>query len=692
MVPQHPHTPYPALDIQVLLLFILLWMGTASAHDQEEVTVLEEVQVVGERPIAASSNRIILNEDILLQPQGRPADLLRLAPGLITLEHSGGAGKADQFLLRGFDADHGTDLALHVDGMPINMRSHAHGQGYGDINFIIPETIEEITVKKGPYHVEYGDFATAGAANYVTRETVPQTIVQSAGGNFNTQRHLFMTSPTQDRFRTLFAGEFYYTDGPYDFVNRNTRYNGLAKLTFDPSATSQLSVTFTQYYARWNGAGQIPLREVTSGGLDRFGSLDPSEGGKSVRSTGRLDYHYDLPGGGTAFANLWAQYYYLSLYTNFTYFLNDPVNGDGIEQTDRRWLTGSDVGYRQTFRLFDREGILTAGLQTRFDKIRVRLGTQQKRSSLAITQESDIFEASYSPYLKMDLQFRPWLRFVGGGRLDVFTYNVNDRCGTDCSVRPNGTASDSITSGKANLILGPWAGTEFFMNAGTGFHSNDARDVVLNPSAATLTRAIGYEVGIRSQPWTWTEFLATAWLLDLGSELVFVGDEGTTERRGKTRRLGTEISTRITPLEWLSIRGDITYTHAEFRKTGDSVPLAPQFTAFSSVTARLPIGLSGMLQMLTVGSRAGTEDNRVKLEPFTIFDLVLRYKIPLVPPTERLEAFLSIRNLTNTDWRQAQFVYESRLPGEPAGGVSDIHFVPGTPRMFMGGLTWFWSA
>lgn len=671
------------------VLFNLCWAGWASGHDQEEVTILEEVQVVGERPIAASSNRIIPNKDILLQPQGRPADLLRLAPGLITLEHSGGAGKADQFLLRGFDADHGTDLALHVDGMPINMRSHAHGQGYGDINFIIPETIEEITVKKGPYHVEYGDFATAGAANYVTRESVPDTVLQAGGGSFNTQRYLFMTSPTHDRFRTLFAGEFYYTDGPYDFVNRNTRYNGLAKLTFDPSASSRLSVTFTQYYARWNGSGQIPLREVEDGSLDRFGSLDPSEGGKSVRSTGRLDYHYDFPGGGTAFANLWAQYYYLSLYTNFTFFLNDPVNGDGIEQTDRRWLTGSDVGYRQIFRLLNYEGTMTAGLQTRFDQIQVRLGTQQKRSSLAITQESDIFEASYSPYLKLDLQFLPWMRFVGGGRVDVFTYNVKDRCGADCSERPNGTASNAIASGKANLVFGPWYQTEFFLNFGTGFHSNDARDAVENPSTNSLTRAIGYELGIRSQPWTWTEFLATAWLLDLDSELVFVGDEGTTEPRGKTRRLGTEFSARLTPMEWLSIRGDITYTHAEFRKTGDAVPLAPEFTAFSSVTAHLPIGLSGTLQMLTVGSRAGTEDNHVKLEPFTIFDLVLRYKIPLAPPTGRLEAFFSIRNLTDTDWRQAQFYYESRLPGEPAAGVADIHFVPGTPRMFMGGLMWF---
>ena len=686
-VQQLPSRQY-AVYLTTVAFFGLLSPDSASAHDQEDVTVLEEMQVVGERPVAASSARIILNEDILLQPQGRPADLLRLAPGLITLEHSGGAGKADQFLLRGFDADHGTDLALHVDGMPINMRSHAHGQGYADLNFIIPETIEEIVVKKGPYHVEYGDFATAGAANYVTREWVPHTVAQSGGGEFNTQRHLFMTSPTRDRFRTLLAGEFYYTDGPYDFVNRNTRYNGLAKLTFDPSATSKLSMTFTQHYGRWNGSGQIPLREVESGQLDRFGSLDPSEGGKSVRSTGRLDYHYDLPGGGTAFAKLWAQYYYLSLFTNFTFFLNDPVNGDGIEQTDRRWLTGGDLGYRHTFRLFNHKGLMTAGLQTRFDKARVRLGTQRKRDALTITQESDIFEASYSPYLKLDLQLLPWLRFVGGGRVDVFTYHVNDRCGTGCSIRPDGTASDAIASGKANVIFGPWAQTEFFMNVGTGFHSNDARNVVLNSSATTVPRATGYELGIRSKPWIWAEFLVTFWLLDLQSELVFVGDEGTTEPRGKTRRPGTELSARISPVEWLSIRGDITYTDAEFRKTGDSVPLAPEFTAFSSVTTHFPFGLSSTLQMLTVGSRAATENRSVSLEPFTIFDLIFRYKIPVSPPVGRLEAFLSIRNLTDTDWRQAQFFYESRLPGEPAGGVFDIHFVPGTPRMFMGGLTW----
>ena len=669
----------------------LLLPMQGEAHPPENVQTLPAIVVKGERSMAASSDRIIPGRDIVLQPQGRPAELLRLVPGLITLEHSGGAGKADQFLLRGFDGDHGTDLALHVDNMPVNLRSHAHGQGYADLNFIIPETIQEIIVKKGPYHVEYGDFATAGAVDYVTRDVIPETTLQTSGGQFNTQRHLFMTSPVQDDVRTLFAGEFYYTDGPFIHANRNVRYNGLAKVSFDPTAESRLRVTLTQHYGRWNGSGQVPLREVRAGRLDRFGAIDPSEGGETARTTARLDYHYDFAPDRKAFAKVWAQYYQLSLFTNFTFLLDDAVNADGIEQNDRRWAYGGDVGYQQVVRMLGRDVMATIGLQTRIDDARVRLGTQRKRNALAITQESDIWEASYSPYLKLDLEVFPWLRVVGGGRADVFTFDVDDRCGDACTLRPEGRTTDVIGSLKGNLIFGPWAETELFLHVGTGFHSNDARDVVANYAADTLPRAIGYETGLRTRPWDWAEVIATLWLLDLESELVFVGDEGTTEIREESRRMGTELSMRLTPWEWLTIRGDVTYTDAEFRQTGQSVPLAPEFTAFSSITTRLPRDVSGTVQMLTVGSRAAVEDRKVLLEPFTVFDVIMRYRLPFTVTSGRMEAFLSIRNLTDTDWRQAQFSYASRVAGEPVGGVEDIHFVPGAPRMLMGGLTWTWG-
>ncbi len=671
----------------VLCLFLPAW---GEAHTPEAVQTLPAVVIKGERPVAASSNRIIPSQEIVLQPQGRPADLLRLAPGLITLEHSGGAGKADQFLLRGFDGDHGTDLALHVDNMPVNLRSHAHGQGYADLNFIIPETIQEIVVKKGPYHVEYGDFSTAGAVDYVTRDVVPETMVQTSVGQFNTQRHLFMTSPVQDDVRTLFAGEFYYTDGPFNHANRNTRYNGLAKVSFDLTPESRLRLTLTQHYGRWNGSGQIPLREIRAGNLDRFGSIDPSEGGETARTTSRLDYHYDFSPVSKAFAKVWVQYYHFSLFTNFTFLLNDAINADGIEQNDRRWVYGSDVGYRQLIRMLNREVTTTIGLQTRIDDAHVRLGTQRKRNALAITQESDIWEASYSPYFKLDLDVFPWWRIVGGGRADVFTFDVDDRCGRACTLRPEGHATDVVGSFKGNMILGPWANTEMFLNVGTGFHSNDARDVVVNRSATTLPRAVGYEIGFKTRPWDWAEVLATLWLLDLESELVFVGDEGTTEIREESRRTGTELSMRLNPWEWLTIRGDVTYTDAEFRRTGQSVPLAPEFTAFSSITTRLPRDLSCTVQMLAVGSRAAIEDRSVLLEPLTVFDVMMRYRLPFNVASGQVDAFLSVRNVTDTDWRQAQFFYASRVSGE-SGGVEDLHFVPGIPRMLMGGLTWNWG-
>ena len=266
----------------------------AFAHDPDAPDLdVPEVTVEADRPVAASSQQFIPDKEYLLQPQGRPAQVLRLIPGFIAVEHSGGAGKADQYFLRGFDADHGTDVAFFADGMPINLRSHAHGQGYTDLNFIIPETIEGLDVYKGAYLPEYGDFSTAGAVNFRTREVVKEGVVQSAGGQFHTQRHLLMVSPTTDRVRSLIAAEGYYTNGPFEHDNRYFRGNLLGKATMNPSARSELSVTGTFHKSQWNASGEIPLRAVQDGSLDRFGAVDPSEGGRTMRSTGRLNYHYE---------------------------------------------------------------------------------------------------------------------------------------------------------------------------------------------------------------------------------------------------------------------------------------------------------------------------------------------------------------------------------------------------------------
>ncbi len=661
---------------------------SVQAHDPD-VPELEvpEVSVIGERPVAASSQQFIPDKEILLQPQGRPAQVLRLIPGFLAVEHSGGAGKADQYFLRGFDADHGTDVAFFTDGMPINLRTHAHGQGYTDLNFIIPETIEGLDVSKGAYLPEHGDFSTAGAVNFKTRQVVQEGVAQATGGQFDTQRYLLMFSPTKDKVRTLFAAEGYYTNGPFENGNRYFRTNLFGKMTTNLTSRDELSLTGTFLKSQWNGSGEIPFRAVTDGRIDRFGAIDPSEGGNTLRSTARLNYHYDTISGGQFFANAYGQYYRLDLLTNFTFFLNDPVNGDGIQQSDRRVIYGGDIGYKQRGEVLGLPSIGTIGFQTRVDNIHARLGTQTTRMPTGPTTDSDILEASYAPFVKAEVQPTSWMRLSGGLRADTFTFDVRNRCET-CAEQPAGRRSSSIVLPKMNLILGPWASTEFFANYGEGYHSNDARSAV-TPGSSPLARAQSYEVGVRSKPWgpQGIEFIATLWRLDLKSELVFVGDEGTTEIRGPSRREGVEVAARGQVWGPIYFNGSVTWTKAEFRN-GDAIPLAPEVTGYGAVLVRWPEGLTSQLQATYLGVRPLIEDRSVKSPSWIDFDLSERYQLPINLSHGRLEAFLFIQNLFNTKWEQAIFSFDSRLRSETAP-VNDIHFVPGSPRTFMGGVAWY---
>ena len=666
---------------------LLATVESLLAHDPDQELVIPEVKVVGERPVSASSQQFILDNEILLQPQGRPADVLRLIPGFIPVEHSGGAGKADQYFLRGFDADHGTDVAFFTDGMPINLRTHAHGHGYTDLNFIIPETIERLDVSKGAYLPEYGDFATAGAVNFKTRQVIQEGVVQTAGGQFDTQRHLIMFSPTKDRIRTLFAAEGYYTNGPFQNDNRYFRTNVLGQMTTNLTGRDELTLKATFNKSQWNGSGEIPLRAVFDGSLDRFGAIDPSEGGNTLRTTGTLNYHYDFLNGGQFFANAYGQYYRLDLFTNFTFFLNDPVNGDGIAQFDRRVMYGGDIGYKQPGEVLGMPSAGTIGLQVRVDDINPSLGTHRTRVPLRTTISSDALSASYAPFLKAEVQPLPWMRLTGGLRAETFTFDVRNRCVT-CAEQPAGNTSSSIVLPKMNLILGPWASTEFFANYGEGFHSNDARSTV-TPGSSPLARAQSYEVGVRSRPWgtEGVEFIATLWRLDLKSELVFVGDEGTTEIRGPSRREGVEVAARGQVWGPVYFNSSVTWTKAEFRN-GDAIPLAPEVTGYGAVLLRWPEGLISQLQATYLGVRPLIENRSIKSPAWVTFDLSERYQLPIKLSQGRLEAFVFIRNLFNTQWEQAIFAFESQQRNE-AAPVNDIHFVPGAPRMFMGGVAWY---
>ena len=666
------------------VLCALLWSASAWAQEPqapptEPIPVLPPLRVTAPPPVASSSEQIIPGRDFELRPQGRPADILRLVPGLIINQHQGG-GKAEQYLIRGFDADHGTDLAIFVDGLPVNLRSHAHGQGYADLHFLIPETVKAVDVLKGPYFPEYGDFDTAGAVVFLTRDYVEENTLEVAGGSFNTQRYLALLSPTRDALKTFIAVEGYRSDGPFEHPNGYVRFNIFAKATASIAQDMTLSVWASHYRAEWHGSGQLPSRAIRAGLIDRFGAIDPNEGGVTQRTNLNIDYAWRVGAAQRLTAHAYASYYALSLFNDFTFFLKDPEHGDMINQRDRRIVAGFDTQYEIKSLPLGMPLTSTAGFQYRIDTPHIVLANAIQRHQVARVQDVSIVEQSYSPFVKFELVPLDKVRLVTGARGDIFLFHGTEHVDTSEPFQTR-EVTKARPNVKANLILGPWLDTEFFANFGTGFHSNDARAVLANTRLEALPTARGYEFGVRSRALPRTELFATYWFLDLSSELVFVGDDGTTEARGATHRDGVEVGIKIRPLDWLTLTGDFTYTRkAEFVDTGAAIPLAPIWTARADVTVRLPWGLSSSLEMRYLGDRFADEDRHVTARGYTLLNWTGRYRY------RNLETFLSVENLADVHWREAQFSFTSRLPGEPAGGVNDVHFTPGAPRSFLGGI------
>jgi outer membrane receptor protein involved in Fe transport len=649
--------------------------------ESEPDTKLAPVLVTAPPLLSSSSEQMIPGKDFELRPHGRPADVLRLIPGLIINQHQGG-GKAEQYLLRGFDADHGTDVAIFVDNVPVNMRSHAHGQGYADLHFLIPETVRAVDALKGPYFAEYGDFATAGVVNFLTRDYVEENTLEISGGSFNTQRYLALLSPWKDQIKTFLAIEGYHSDGPFDKPNGYLRFNVFGKASTTLAEDMKLSLWASYYHGEWHSSGEIPTRAVRSGLINRFGAIDPNEGGITQRTNLNLDYRWKISDNQRLAAQAYFTYYTLSLFNDFSFFLNDPVNGDMINQRDTRFLAGFNTQYDIDSQPFGMPLTSTAGFQYRIDTPRVVLANAVQRFQLNRTQDVSIVEQSFSPFVKFDLTPVDKVRLVAGARGDIFTFHGNQHVNTTGSDL-NGDVIKARPNVKANLILGPWAQTEFYGNFGTGFHSNDARAVLSDSTQEALPTARGYEFGVRTRALPRTEIFATYWFLDLKSELVFVGDEGTTEAQGPTHREGLEVGVKHRPLDWLTFTGDFTWTtQAHFTETNAAIALSPIWTARADLTARLPFGLSSSFEMRYLGNRWADEDRTQTARGYLLFSSTTRYRY------KDFEAFLSVENLTNTDWREAQFYFTSRLAGERPQGVNDIHYTPGNPRSFLGGIAW----
>jgi outer membrane receptor protein involved in Fe transport len=623
-----------------------------------------------------------------LRPSNTPSDVLRLAPGLIIGQHHGG-GKADQILFRGFDSDHGTDFAVFIDGIPVNMVSHAHGQGYADMHWLIPETIDRVEIYKGPYFAHLGDFATSGAMNVITKKRDKDSSLTLTGGSYNTQRYVGVLSPPEGTFLSPYvAGEIYYNDGPFKNENNYIRYNILSKLTLFSNAGSNLTFLGTFFKTGWDASGEIPARAVRSGALGRFDAVDPSEGGESERQNLSLLYNY-ADANQSFTVQTWASWYQLQLWSNFTLFANDPVNGDGIEQKDKRFLIGNNVNYRRNYNFLGLPMETSVGFQSRFDHIRVGLFTQTNRrrtvkagNTLATTNDNSIRQTNLGWFAQQEIRPTSWLRTQIGVRLDNFWFDVSQNRPAEEPI--SGEASASIVNPKVNFILTPFKDTDtvkatnLFLNFGGGFHSNDARVVVQDPDEK-IPRYLGGEVGFRSRFFDRVDFTLAYWQAHLESELTFVGDEGTFEPGGKSKRQGVESEIRYDILPWLSYDLDLSYTSAKF-VNGEAVPLAPRFLAYTGLTARHPSGIRGRLQMRHIGERYGIEDRSIRTPTTTIFDLFLKYV------WNRYEFFLSFENIANKKWRSAEHVFESRLPGEPAP-VLDSHFTPGDPFTAKAGIT-----
>jgi TonB family protein len=656
--------------------------GGSPVTTPAEVTLAGASTVVlGHKPISAASSFAVRDRDFSLRPIDSVQDILRVTPGLVMVQHSGG-GKASQYFLRGFDADHGTDIALSIDGIPINMVSHAHGQGYADTNFIIPETVERVEVSKGPYFAGQGDFATAGAVNLVTRDDFEHSSIgfggsDSPGHGEPSYRGLLVASPKLGSIKALFAAEVGRQNGPFDNPEGWDRYKLFNKVTFALGPTSSFTLGESSYAGSWHGSGQIPSRAVDQGIVDRFGSLDPSEGGDTARHQLFAAYRLRPTERSELSALAYLGTYRFNLYSNFTLYLEDPDRGDEIEQIDRRTFYGGKVSYRIAYEVAGVRFDTTMGADVRSDDIHEELWHTAERVELGQVRGNDVHETLLGAYVNEEVTPFRSLRFDAGGRADMLSFAVDNTLATADPTNPRSGIGDAHQfSPKASAVLTPLdrrsVQLDLYTNWGNGFHSNDVRGVFTTPSVTPLTRAIGEEIGARARLFDRWDFAADAWRLDLDNETTWDGDDGTTAVSPATRRYGAEFETRYALSPWLAVDANVTFTHSQFstdHENGNGLALAPKQTWDGGISARHAIGpgvARGGLRIYGIGDRPASDDGAIVAPGFTQVDLHLGYR------TRWFDVALDVGNLLDGTFRSAQFDTVSRLRTDPAIGSAGV--------------------
>ena len=613
------------------------------------------------------------------RPLLRPGELLELVPGVAVTQHSG-TGKANQYFLRGFNLDHGTDFSTRVDGVPINFPTHAHGQGYMDLNWVIPELVDYVNFRKGPYYADVGDFSSAGTADFHLVKTLPEGLAKVGIGQDDYYRVLVAQTPQLGPGHLLYAFEANFYNGPWDHHEHVRKFNGALKYTLT-RGPSTFSLGFTAYSNNWDSTDQIPQRAVDQGLISRLGAIDPSDGGRTSRFSLYSEWSYKGDKSLTQ-ANAYLIYYRLHLFSNFTFFLDDPVNGDQFEQSDRRVVAGGNVSQTWFTNWLKASMDHTIGLQIRHDAIpEVALFQTLQRDRIGTTRNDNVHETSVGFYYQNQTQWHPKVRTVLGLREDVFVFDVNSDTAAN-----SGNKTASIFSPKLSLIFGPWANTEVYLNGGFGFHSNDARGTTITVDPKTgdpaqrvdpLVRTKGAEIGVRS---TWIPGLNSTlafWYLTLDSELLFVGDAGVTEPSRASRRYGVEWANFYKPLPWLTLDFDLSHSNAKFTEddpAGDHIPGSIETVIATGARVDLPNGLFGSLRLRYFGPRPLIEDNSVRSKSTTLVNLEAGYTY------KRLRAQLDVLNLFDSKDHDIDYFYVSRLPGEPLDGVADVHFHPVEPR------------
>ncbi|SHN06702.1 Outer membrane receptor proteins, mostly Fe transport [Duganella sacchari] len=654
---------------------LLLALGSAHADDQIMQRILVDGSRTNQLGVAdAASAGTVTQEELAARTVYRPGEILEAAPGLIVSQHSG-EGKANQFYLRGFNLDHGTDLRTSVDGMPVNQRSHAHGQGWTDLNFLIPELAVRLDYKKGPYSAEEGDFASAGAASVVYANRLLQGVASVSGGQNGYGRAMVANSLETQRGSLLYAIEALHNDGPFTRPDDYQKLNAVLRYS-EGYANNGFNLSLMAYKADWNATDQIPLRAVQEGQLGRNDAIDNTDGGKAHR--------YSLSGAWRRTAedsasrvNAYIIANQLDLWSDFTYFMEDPVHGDQFAQPDKRVTSGLNASHSWHQHTDTGNSETTVGVQLQNDNIFNGLYSTQARRPLSTTRQDHIVESSAAVYLENNTRWNTAFRTVAGVRLDSYRFDVQSSIAAN-----SGKSSDHLASPSLSLIYGPWQSAEVYANVGSGFHSNDARGTVITIDPKTglaadkvqpLVRSRGMELGART---AWLPGLQTSlslYRLDFDSELTYVGDAGGTEAGPPSRRYGVEFSNYYKPLKWLSVDLDLAYARARSRgqqDEGSYIPGAIEGTGQLAVTVDDGGPWSGSLKLRYFGPRPLLEDNSVRSQASMTLNGRIGWKIRKGLTLE-LEAF----NITNRRDSAIDYYYESQLKGE-AAPVADIHFHP----------------